>query len=171
MSGTRRDPVQGFNFAVSLLESASAGAFLSVSVGRPPQGGFAEVSGLELTIAAEEFREGGNNGTVLKFPGRAQWPNLKLRRGVVSDADLWEWHLGFVEGRGKRRDGTVTLLDEAGDPVRTWRFSRGLPVRWLGPALNATDSRVAIEEIEIAHEGLVQTGGDGSFAGALDRLF
>jgi phage tail-like protein len=171
MSGTRHDPALGFNFAVSLVESASPGAFLQLTVGLPPQGGFAEVSGLDLTIQAEEYREGGNNGTVLKFPGRAQWANLKLRRGVVRSADLWDWHRGFLDGRGNRRDGVVTLLDEAGEAVRSWRFARGLPVRWVGPGLNAREAQVAIEEIEIAHEGLVQSGGDGSLLGALQRLF
>jgi phage tail-like protein len=172
MSGTlRNNPVVGFNFAVSLTESAGIGSFVSLTVGLPPQGGFSEVSGLDLTIQAEEFREGGNNGTVLKFPGRAVWGNLKLRRGVVRSADLWDWHRGFTEGRGKRRDGVVTLLDEAGEAVRSWRFTRGLPVRWVGPSLNAREAQVAVEEIEIAHEGIRQTGSDGSLLGAIGNLF
>jgi phage tail-like protein len=171
MTGERRDPVLGFNFAVSLTESAGAGAFVQLAVGLPAQGGFAEVAGLDLSMPAEEYREGGNNGRVLKFPGRAQWSNLKLRRGVVRARDLWNWHLEFLDGRGKRRDGTVTLLDEAGEPVRSWRFTRGLPVRWVGPLLNAREAQVAVEEIEIAHEGLVATGGDGSLLGAIKSLF
>jgi phage tail-like protein len=167
----RNDPVLGFNFAVSLVESAGPSAFLSLTVGSPPQNGFSEVSGLDLTIQAEEYREGGNNGTVLKFPGRAQWSNLKLRHGIVSGTDLWDWHMQFLNGQGKRRDGVVTLLDEVGSPVRSWRFLRGLPVRWAGPALHAREAQVAIEEIEIAHEGITQTGGDGSLFGALASLF
>jgi phage tail-like protein len=170
-NGNREDPILGFNFSVSLVESAGPGAFLQLTVGMPPQGGFSEVSGLDLTIQAEEYREGGNNGTVLKFPGRAQWSNLKLRHGLVSNTDLWDWHQQFLDGHGKRRDGVVTLLDESGSPVRSWRFVRGLPVRWVGPAMNAREAQVAIEEIEIAHEGLTQTGGDGSLAGALKSLF
>jgi len=170
-NGNRQDPALAYNFAISLVQSASAGAFLSLTVGVPPQGGFSEASGLEVTIAPEEYREGGNNGTVLKFPGHAVWPNLKLRHGLVASTDLWNWHQDFLDGRGKRRDGVVTLLDETGSPVRSWRFVRGLPVRWLGPTLNAHEGKVAIEEIEIAHEGLTETGGDGSLLDSIKSLF
>jgi phage tail-like protein len=170
-TGQRNDPYLGFNFAVSLVESAGPGAFLSLVVGTPPQNGFSEVTGLDLTIQAEDYREGGNNGTVHKFPGHAVWQNIKLRHGLVSGTDLWDWHMQFVNGQGKRRDGVVTLLDESGSPVRSWRFVRGLPVRWAGPALHAREAQVAIEEIEIAHEGITQTGGDGSLIGALSSLF
>ena len=51
--------------------------------------------------SAEEFREGGRNGGVLKFPARVTHGNIKLRRGVTFDQDLWLWHYGFVEGQGK----------------------------------------------------------------------
>jgi phage tail-like protein len=161
----------GFNFTVSLTESASATALISVAFGLPAQGGFSEVSGLELTMQPDEYKEGGNNGLTLKFPSRATWANLKLKHGIVTDPDLWNWHLGFVSGKGKRRDGTVTMLDQNGAAVRSWHFTRGLPVRWVGPALNATQASVAFEEIEIAHEGLAQTGGDGTLLGALKSLF
>lgn len=161
----------GFNFTVSLVEAASPGALVSLVIGLPPQGGFSEVSGLELSMVPEEYKEGGNNGLTLKFPSRATWSNIKLKHGIVADADLWNWHLNFVNGTGKRRDGTITLLDQDGNAVRSWHFTRGLPVRWVGPALNATQSQVAVEEIEIAHEGLNQTGGDGTLVGALQSLF
>lgn len=166
------DPALGYNFSISLVESASVGAFLSAAIGRPPQGGFSECSGLEVTIPAETYAEGGNNGTLLKFTGRAAWSNIKLKRGVVTSADLWRWHYDYVEGKGRRRDGVITLLDERGKSVRVWRFVRGLPVRWAGPPLDALQSKVAVEEIEIAHEGIRQTGaGSGSFADTVSNLF
>jgi phage tail-like protein len=165
-------PATNHNFTISLVETASAGALISATIGMPPQGGFSECTGLELVIPAESYAEGGNNGTQLKFPGRATWSNLHLKRGVVTDASLWRWHNDFVEGQGKRRDGVITLLDDAGSTVRVWRFRRGLPVKWSGPALNASQSAVAVEEIEIAHEGLRQTGaGSGSLADNLASLF
>ena len=166
------DPAPAHNFSLSFSESAGVGALIQLAVGRPPQGGFSECSGLEVTIPAESYAEGGNNGTTLKFVGRANWANIKLRRGVVTSADLWKWHQDFIEGAGKRRDGVITLLDDAGRSVRVWRFVRGLPVRWAGPAMNAGQSQVAIEEIEIAHEGLRQTGaGSGSLADTVVNLF
>lgn len=167
-----KDPALAFNFSISLVESASAGALFQGVVGRPAQGGFSECSGLEVTIPAETYAEGGNNGTLLKFTGRAAWSNIKLRRGVVTSADLWRWHYDYIEGHGRRRDGVITLLDERGKSVRVWRFVQGLPVRWAGPSLDAMQSHVAIEEIEIAHQGLRQTGaGSGSLVDTVSNLF
>lgn len=162
MTRSRRDPVLGFNFTVNLVETGSVGATIQATVGLPPQAGFAECSGLELTLQPETYAEGGNNGAMLKFAGRAAWSNIRLKRGVVSAAHLWQWHYDFIEGRGKRRDGVITLQDERGRAVRSWRFRRGLPVRWVGPSLNAMQSQIAVEEIEIAHEGIRATGAGGS---------
>jgi phage tail-like protein len=119
-----------------------------------PAAGFSECSGLELALDIEEYKEGGNNGTVLRFPTSSKWTNLRLKRGIALSDDLWLWHYGFVQGTGMRRDGVVTLLDEQQNPVKAWSFKRGLPVKWTGPSLNATQSQVAFEEIEIAHEGM-----------------
>lgn len=171
----KQNPVLGFNFTISLVETASAGALVQATVGLPPQGGFSECSGLEVTISPESYPEGGNNGTLLKFTNRAAWSNIRLKHGIVTAADLWRWHLDYIEGNGKRRDGVIVLQDEVGNSVRTWRFRRGLPVRWAGGPFNALQAQVAIEEIEIAHEGLRQTGaGGGSLVEAVQavgRLF
>jgi phage tail-like protein len=165
-------PVLGFNFTISLVETASVGAFIQAVAGRPPQGGFSECSGLELTMQPETYAEGGNNGALLKFAGRAAWSNIRLKHGVVTSADLWRWHNDYVEGAGKRRDGVISLLDETGATVRVWRFRRGLPVAWRVSGMNAQQSQVAIEEIEIAHEGLRQTGaGSGSLVDTVANLF
>ena len=151
----RNDPVLNHNFVVSLLDSSSVlatvGSALVSTLLDVVVGGFSECQGLEASMKIEECNEGGNNGTVLKFPGHAVWPNLKLRHGLVTSTDLWSWHQDFLDGRGKRRDGVITLLDEVGSPIRSWRFVRGLPVHWIGPSLNAHEARVAVEEIEIAH--------------------
>jgi len=168
------EPVGGWNFAVSLVDAAGAvGTVVSVAMGgRPIQAGFSECAGLETSMAIEEYKEGGRNDTVLRFPGRIQWAPLRLRRGVAVGNDLWAWYQGFLEGRGKRKDGVVTLLNDAGDPVRAWRFLRGLPSKWTGPMLNATQSTVAIEELEIAHEGLRAEGGGAvsQIAGAIGTI-
>ncbi len=163
--GTRQDPVLNHNFVISLLDSTSA-----LSPGAAPPlagildlaaGGFSECGGLELTMQPEEYKEGGNNGGTLRFASRATWANLTLKRGVTASTELWDWHFGFVEGHGKRRDGVVMLLDAARNPVQAWYFRRGLPVKYTGPALNAAQSSVAVEAIEIAHEGIHQVPGVG----------
>jgi len=168
------NPVGGWNFTVSLLDAGSAAAtVVAVTVGsKPPQSGFSECLGLEATMAVEDYREGGRNDTVLHFPGRVSWAPLRLRRGVVADNSLLAWLAGFAEGRGKRRDGVVTLLNEAREPVRAWRFQRGLPTKWTGPSLDAAKGAVAIEELEIQHEGIRLEGGGAvsQIAGAVGSL-
>jgi len=153
-TGKRVDPYRGFNFLITLIDSTSSLSTSVTAIQSAPQGGFSECSGLEMALDIEEYKEGGNNGTVLHFPTRLKWTNLRLKRGVALSDDLWLWHYGFVQGQVQRRDGLISLQDEEHKSVKTWSFRRGLPVRWTGPALNATQNQVAIEEIEIAHEGL-----------------
>jgi phage tail-like protein len=151
--------VGAFNFTVRLIETAKPASAVLSTVAPTPQGGFSECLGLEATMQVEDYREGGRNDGVLRFPGRISHANLRLKRGAALSEDLWRWHQSFATGRGKRRDGVIELRNDAGETVRTWRFKRGLPVRWIGPVLVAGTSAVAVEELEIAHEGLVTTGG------------
>jgi len=145
----RVDPYGSFNFLVTFVDSATSGAAQS-----RPSGGFSECSGLEMTMDVEEYKEGGNNGLILRFPTRVKWANLRLKRGLALADDLWQWHYDFSQGVVLRRDGVVTLLDDRQNPVKVWSFTRGLPVKWSGPSLNAAQGQLAIEELEIAHEGL-----------------
>ncbi len=172
--GGRWDPPLNHNFMVALVDSssplASIGTFALDAIFNVPIGGFAECTGIEMAMTPEEYKEGGNNGRVLKFPSRVTWSNLTLKRGIGFDTTLWDWHYGFVTGEGKRRDGTITLLDEARDPSVIWFFRRGLPIKYTGPSLNATQNTVAIETIEIAHEGIYQVGGLGIASSALGAL-
>ena len=133
-----------------------------------PVAGFSECSGLETTLEVQDYPEGGNNGLIRKFPGRVSWGPIKLRRGIALNDELWNWHFDFVEGHGRRRDGIITLMDEQQNPVKAWRFKKGLPVKWVGPSMNAGQAQVAIEELEIGHEGLklmAPGGSPGLFGG------
>ncbi len=158
--GIRPDPLLNHNFFITLLDTSSglalAGSIALAAVLDVALGGFYECSGLEMSLEVEEWREGGNNAAPLKFPTRVKWGNVTLKRGVGFNPTLWDWHYGFAEGRGKRRDGIITLLNDLKLPNNIWYFRRGLPVRYQGPALNATQNQVAIESIEIAHEGIWQ---------------
>lgn len=162
--GGRADPLLGYNFLVSLVDASSALALtqslLPPAVAEHAVGGFNECTGLEVTLEVEDYQEGGRNGTVLRFPTRVTWSNLTLKKGIVgANTDLWDWLYGFAEGRVRRRDGIITLLDAQRQPATSWHFRRGLPVRYQAPSLNAQQSAVAIESIEIAHEGIQQLPG------------
>ena len=133
-------PFTAFRFEVRLDDLAVAG--------------FSECGGLELRTAFEQVAEGGQNDFVRKLPGRTTQSDLRLRRGIA-DRALWDWYAALVAGAVTRRGGAVVLRSEDGSAVLAeWRFRRALPVSWVGPELDAAQSRVAVETIELAHEGL-----------------
>lgn len=176
-TAVRGDPVLNHNFVISLIDtsstlaivgSAALSAILDVAVG-----GFSECSGLEMSLKVEDYREGGRNSAVLKFPTRVEWSNITLKKGIGSGTELWDWHYGFVEGKGKRRDGIIALLTDLRVPNNIWYFRRGLPVKYTGPSFNATQNNVAIESVEIVHEGIYQlpfVGLGAAAAGAVAGL-
>jgi phage tail-like protein len=174
-TGLRVDPYIAVNFVISLLDTSSAlavGLSLAQSaIFDVALGGFSECSGLEMSMEAEEYKEGGLNGTVRQFPNRVKWSKITLKRGFGTGTTLWDWHYGYAEGRGRRRDGMIVLLDSSHLPSQTWYFQRALPVRYQGPAMNASQNAVAIESLELVHEGVIQipmdlTGIASTVAGA-----
>lgn len=170
----RADPVLNHNFVVSLLDTSSVlatiGAAALSAVMDVAVGGFSECSGLEMSMRTEDYKEGGNNGATLHFPNRVEWGPLTLKKGVGSGSALWDWHYGFVVGKGKRRDGLIVLLNELHVPHNIWFFRRALPTKYSGPALNATQNNVAIESIEIAHEGIFQVPLVGAASGLASAI-
>jgi phage tail-like protein len=172
MAYQRRDPLLAYNFQVSLLDSednegVGLGTVALSTGGLRTMAAFSEVSGLEASMEVEDYNAGGFNDAVLKFPGRVKWANLVMKRGLlakrdpIDKSDLWTWYEAYLDGHGIRKDGIIVLLDAQRKPKVTWSFRRGLPLRWSGPMLNASQSQVAVESIEIAHEGLrlVRSGG------------
>lgn len=153
LPGLRIDPLGSYNFTVSLIDSTNAATAIVGTVSQLVAG-FSECSGLDTTLTVEEYRAGGENGAVLKFPTRVSAGNIRLRRGVALSDDLWNWLAAFARGKGKRRDGTITLQNDLHIPLKTWAFTRALPIKWTGPTLDAAQNRVAIEELELAPERL-----------------
>ena len=155
MADFRVNPLTVFNFYLTFIDSSNLGGTILSAVLNYAVAGFSEVSGLEATVEVMEFKEGGENGFVHKFPTRASFSNIVLKHGVIYlYDDLWTWHNDWVKGQGKRKDGLIVLEDEKGQPAKIWKFKRGIPMKWTGPSLNATQSAVAIESLEISHEGL-----------------
>lgn len=140
MPPQRDDPYKAFNFRVE-IDGVTRGAF-------------SEVGGLESETAVIEYRVGGEPRTVRKLPGLTKYANIVLRRGITQDPELWNWRQSVVRGNVDRRNGSIFLLDDDGTEVVRWNFFQGWIAKWEGPALNAKANEVAIETIEIAHEGL-----------------
>jgi phage tail-like protein len=152
-TGLRDDPLRGYKFYISLTNTAGALQKAVFGVKRVAAGGFSECSGLDASMTVEEYSEGGQNTYVHKFMTRMTYSNITLKRGLTFSSELWKWHADYVAGRGKRLDGLIVLQNELGLPVKSWKFVRGLPLKMSGPSLNASQSGVAIESLEIAHEG------------------
>lgn len=151
----RIDPLGVYNFYLTLLDSQDVvGTLITVAVNYFVAG-FSECSGIDASFEVMELKEGGVNSHVWKLPVRASHSNITLKHGAIySYDDLWDWHYSWVQGQGKRKDGLIVLQDNSGQPAKMWKFKKGIPVKWAGPALNASQSNVAIESLEIAHEGL-----------------
>jgi phage tail-like protein len=136
----RDDPYKAFNFLVEIDGIVRAA--------------FSEIGGLESETVVIEYRVGGEPNTVRKLPGLTRYANIVLRRGITTDAELWNWRQTVVQGNVDRRNGSIILLDDDGTEVVRWNFFNGWIAKWEGPTLNAKGNEVAIETVEIAHEGL-----------------
>lgn len=140
MANPRVDPYGNFNFLVEIDNIAKAS--------------FQEVSGLATDTNVIEYREGGDPTHVRKLPGLIRYSNIVLKRGFTQDTALWNWFSSVVKGNVQRANGAIILLDNARNPVLRWTFVNGWPCKWEGPHLNAKSNEIAIETLEIAHEGL-----------------
>lgn len=118
--------------------------------------GFTEVSGLNITHEVVDYREGNSPvDTSIKIPGRTKFDNIILKRGIVrGDVDFYNWMKTKQNSQIDRRDITISLLDETHSPIMVWKVFSAFPVKYTGPQLQARSSEVAIETIEIAHEGI-----------------
>lgn len=100
-----------------------------------------------------EYREGSDRGGVRKLPGLTKFSNVVLKRGITASRDLWNWRKIVINGEVDRRFGNIVVLGEDRNPLATFRFREGWPSKWEGPKLNAKANEVAIETLEITHEG------------------
>ncbi len=119
-------------------------------------GGFSEVSGFDANIDVIEYREGDMVQTPMKLPGLKKYGNITLKQGLTDSVVLYEWIITGVEGPVDRKTITITVLDEAGEAAASWQVINAWPMKYTAPDFNATASEVAIEMLEIAHEGMTR---------------
>jgi phage tail-like protein len=160
-------PLPGFNFYIMMFEEGASELAIAAAAAGAILGGFSECAGLDSEIAIEERLVGGINDRVFRFPGRATYPSITLKRGIAFSEDLYLWHESFLKGEGKPRDGLIFLANEMRVPVKVWMFEGGLPKKWSGPALNAQSSALAVESLEIAHRKLSLQFSPGQVAGMI----
>jgi len=181
------NPVPAFDFNVFMIDSkpfSSVGltdlAGAGVSLAKAAVfGSFAEVSGLNAEMDTEEYREGGQNRGPHKFLKWGRYPNLVFKRGVTLNTDIWDWYYTtlYKPKDPVRKDGVIVLTDRGLGvtaltggpsplglpgldrlPVAVWFFRNALPEKVQGPQLNAKSNEIAIETLELVHEGLYRYG-------------
>lgn len=141
---TRKDPYGNYNFLVE-IEGIVRGAFH-------------EASGFDSSVDVIEHREGGDNITNRKLPGMVKYSNISLKWGTSDDHELYDWHRQWATGdpAAARKSGSVILLDRQGQEKLRWNFKDAWPAKWVGPTFNAEGNDIAIESLELAHEGLAR---------------
>lgn len=117
---------------------------------------FSEVSGFDASVDSYEYREGNQKTTPIKVMGLRKYSNVTLKRAVstANASQLWSWWTIADGKEAERRDVTVTLLNNDGQPAAQWSIENAFPVKYTAPDFNATANEAAIESIELAHEGL-----------------
>lgn len=149
----REDPYAGYNFEVTITGISQDG--------KAVKGSFAEVSGLEAAMDPIEYRNGSEDITVRKLPGLKKFTNITLKRGITGDLEFWNWIVQGMNGTVFRTEGSILLLNESKQEVMRWNFRRAWVCKFTGPGLNAKNNEVAMETVEICHEGLAIDGQTG----------
>ena len=139
MAVQRDNPYPNHNFAVD--------------IGTGDAIGFSDVDLPSGEIAVIEYREGTDRTSVRKLPGLVKSTNATFKRGITGNLELFEWWRTARDGQLLRRNVTITLLDEQHQPVLRWLLRDAWPVKLEFRPLNAQANEVAIETLELAHEG------------------
>lgn len=118
---------------------------------------FQEVSGLDIETQPLEYRAGNSKVfSTIKMPGMLKTGNITMKKGVfVKDNAIWDWFTEIKMNVIKRKALTISLLDESGGTTMVWKVQNAFPVKVTSTDLKAEGNEVAVESIEIAHEGFV----------------
>jgi len=142
MAATRKDPLRGFRFLVEIDGIVQAG--------------FQEVTVPESAQDPIEYREGTDRPTARKIPGLIKYGNVVLKWGSTDSLELSNWRKMVEDGKmgEARRNMAIIVLDEEGNEGARWVFNDAWPTKYDAPDLKGTGNEIAIETLEIAHEGM-----------------
>ena len=141
-------PYGAYVFALEIIETGG---------GATEIGHFMECSGLRTASEVFEIQEGGMNDRVHKYPGQGKWENITLRTATTVSNELFRWRDQFLHEKfelRKKYSGKIKIMDNDFEVIRVYEFVNAWPVSWEGPSLNSNGSEIAIESLELAHDGL-----------------
>lgn len=141
MARRATDPFASFNF--------------SLEIDGITQAGFSEVTGLNAEVNIIEYREGGDGNTPRKQPGLFKQGNVTLKRGVIQSPEMFNWFKTGMDGDIDRKQSiSIVLLDEKKQEQVRWNLANAWPSKYTGADLKANANEIAIESLEICHEGI-----------------
>jgi len=118
------------------------------------KGGFSECTGLNAETNVIEYREGSDDIFPRKLPGLSKFGNVTLKTGLTTDNSLFAWHQDVMEGNITRQNVSIIVLDESRKEQVRYNLVNAWPSKYTAPDLKANANEIAIEAIEIAHEGV-----------------
>ncbi len=139
-TGDRVDPYRIFRFLVEIDGIVQAG--------------FSECSGFGSNVEVIEYREGGEPITVRKLPGKVSYTDITLKWGTTDSRELYDWHRSVIVGEIQRKNGSIIVLDDVGQPKVRWNFFNAWPSKYDAPDFNAKGNDVAIDTLTISYERL-----------------
>ncbi|NEP00804.1 MAG: phage tail protein [Symploca sp. SIO2E9] len=146
---SRKDPYRGYNFKVEIDGITRAG--------------FRNCSGIETTQEISTYREGTDKSlSARQIPAMLTLSQVTLSRGITDDRELWDWRIKVATAKDPseyRKNMSIVLWDDAGNEKIRWNLINCWPVKWTGPTLDSTSNEIAIETLEIAHEGITVENG------------
>lgn len=135
-------PLVGFHFLVE---------FIGLSDSADTR--FIEVGGLAVEMGSEEVIEGGENRFVQKYPTRAKYPELVLKRGLLKSSSVWDWvRQCLVDYQIEPKSLDIKLLNEEHEPLMTWHVIGAWPTKWSVSDLNANNNAIAVESLQLAYQ-------------------
>jgi len=142
-TGDRKDPLLQHRFLMEIAGITEAG--------------FNDISGLDMQTAIVEYRNGDEIRTVRKLSGLHTYSNIVCKRGMLATtSDIYQYREKVVTEQLERIDITIHLQDDEGATQKTWNIREAWPCKYVMPEMNAQGNAVAIETLEIAHEGIVE---------------
>jgi phage tail-like protein len=146
------DPIKGDPFQSFLF---------GIKIGGISNAYFLEIGGVGSETEVVDHKVVGEKGleAVRKIPGRLKWTDITLKRGITGNLDFWTWFKDVEAGKidANRRDGTITMYDQAGEAVAEWTFDKAWPSKISGPSIKSDTGQIGVEDMTIVHEGIRRT--------------
>jgi phage tail-like protein len=126
-----------------------------IQLGQVEIAGFRECSPLIIETEVEEYKEGGLNTYYHKLPTRMKYTNITLKRGMDETRSLYDWYVKSASGQIQRQNISIVIYDSEQNRQQQWDLKNAYPCKWTGPDLKAESGAIAVETLEITHEGLL----------------